>query len=309
MGRLGVRAAGRLRRPRRVPGDRRRRPDPRVRRDRCSKPTAPAASGSTRPIPTSSTASNRARPAGASTTSRGSRRTRRKARFLLRPRCPVTVSFDSHGPASRTPPGLAHHLDGHADPRSRRCRSTSRSSSTTCRRAASPGTSSMARRERASCRAARRRRRRSTSAPTEVVTRRSMAGFIERAVHGALTPPPVYLNGFQDVVAGSFNANYIQGLVDDAITAGCSVSPPLYCPDTPVTRAQMAVFMWKALHASEPPPAVRRRVQRRAVPEPVRGLHRRDLQRGNHRGLWRRRLLPRPEHHERPDGRVSGQGV
>ena len=91
--------------------------------------------------------------------------------------------------------------------------------------------------------------------PAEVVTRRSMAGFIERAIHGALTPPPVYLNGFQDVFAGSFNANYIQGLVDDAITAGCSVSPPLYCPDTPVTRAQMAVFMWKALLVSEPPPA------------------------------------------------------
>ncbi len=140
---------------------------------------------------------------------------------------------------------------------SRRCRSTSRSSSTTCRRAASPGTSSMARRERESCRAARRRRRPSTSAPTEVVTRRSMAGFIERAIHGALTPPPVYLNGFEDVLAGSFNANYIQGLVDDAITAGCSVSPPLYCPDIPVTRAQMAVFMWKALHGSEPPPACR----------------------------------------------------
>ncbi len=61
--------------------------------------------------------------------------------------------------------------------------------------------------------------------PTEVVTRRSMAGFIERGVHGALTPPPVYLGRFQDVLAGSFNANYIQGLVDDEITAGCSVTP------------------------------------------------------------------------------------
>jgi len=91
--------------------------------------------------------------------------------------------------------------------------------------------------------------------PTEVVTRRSMAGFIERAVHGALTPPPVYLGEFEDVLAGSFNANYIQGLVDDAITAGCSVVPPLYCPDVPVTRAQMAVFVWKALNGSEPPPA------------------------------------------------------
>ena len=90
--------------------------------------------------------------------------------------------------------------------------------------------------------------------PNDVVTRRSMAGFIERAVHGALTPPPVYLGGFDDVLAGSFNANYIQGLVDDGITAGCSVSPPLYCPDVPVTRAQMAVFVWKGEHGSVAPP-------------------------------------------------------
>jgi len=90
--------------------------------------------------------------------------------------------------------------------------------------------------------------------PNEVVTRRSMAGYIERAVHGALTPPPVYLGGFDDVLPGSFNANYIQGLVEDGITAGCSDDPPLYCPDVPVTRAQMAVFIWKGEHGVEPPP-------------------------------------------------------
>ena len=91
--------------------------------------------------------------------------------------------------------------------------------------------------------------------PNEVVTRRSMAGFIERAVHGALTPPPVYLDEFEDVLAGSFNANYIQGLLDDHITAGCSLEPALYCPDVPVTRAQMAVFVWRAVNGDEPPPA------------------------------------------------------
>ena len=91
--------------------------------------------------------------------------------------------------------------------------------------------------------------------PDQIVTRRSMAGFIERAVHGALTPPPVYLGEFQDVLPGSSNANYIQGLVDDGITAGCSVTPSLYCPDVPVTRAQAAVFVWKAQYGAEPPPA------------------------------------------------------
>ena len=90
--------------------------------------------------------------------------------------------------------------------------------------------------------------------PNEIVTRRSMAGFIERASHGALTPPPVYTGEFDDVLLGSFNSDYIQGLVDDGITAGCSVAPRLYCPDVPVTRAQMAVFVWKAMKGEEPPP-------------------------------------------------------
>jgi hypothetical protein len=90
--------------------------------------------------------------------------------------------------------------------------------------------------------------------PNEVVTRRSMAGFIERAAHGALTPPPVYTGEFDDVLLGSFNADYIQGLIEDGITAGCSVVPRLYCPDVPVTRAQMAVFVWKGLKGDEAPP-------------------------------------------------------
>ncbi len=94
-----------------------------------------------------------------------------------------------------------------------------------------------------------------TFCPNEIVTRRSMAGYIERAVHGALTPPPVYPGEFDDVLLGSFNADYIQGLVDDGITAGCSVTPRLYCPDVPVTRAQMAVFVWKGQHGSQAPPA------------------------------------------------------
>ncbi len=84
--------------------------------------------------------------------------------------------------------------------------------------------------------------------PSDFVTRRSMAGFIERAVHGPLTPPPVYQGEFDDVLLGSFNADYIQGLVDDGITAGCNTTPPLYCPDTQIPREQMAVFILLAEH-------------------------------------------------------------
>ena len=94
-------------------------------------------------------------------------------------------------------------------------------------RAASPGTTSTARPAPASCRAARRRPPTFSFCPAEVVTRRSMAGFIERAVHGALTPPPVYLGEFNDVLLGSFNANYIQGLVERPDHGRLQRAPPL----------------------------------------------------------------------------------
>lgn len=90
--------------------------------------------------------------------------------------------------------------------------------------------------------------------PTGVVTRADMAGYIERAIHGALAPLPAYLGGFSDVFFNSFNANYIQGLVNDGITAGCG-DGTTFCPDSPNTRAQMSVFIWKARHGADAPPA------------------------------------------------------
>ncbi len=86
--------------------------------------------------------------------------------------------------------------------------------------------------------------------PGSLVTRAAMAGYIERAIHGSQTSPPVYLGEFQDVFFNDFNANYIQGLVDDGITAGCSVNPRLYCPDAPIPREQMAVFVLLGKHGS-----------------------------------------------------------
>ena len=90
--------------------------------------------------------------------------------------------------------------------------------------------------------------------PNGVVTRADMAGYLFRAVHGPNTPPPVYQNIFVDVNFNDYNAFYIQGIYDDGITAGCSTSPLIYCPNVPVTRAQMSVFVWKDQHGSEPPP-------------------------------------------------------
>lgn len=52
---------------------------------------------------------------------------------------------------------------------------------------------------------------------------------------------------FQDVPTSHPFFQFIQALALAGITSGCSVSPPLYCPDNFVTRGQMAVFISKAL--------------------------------------------------------------
>ena len=212
----------RLRHPERVRGDERRSARAAQRRRQPRRRLRRPPLDARRPPRRSSTSSNRARPAGARRHSRGFRRTRRRGRSAGGGgTLPVDGDVRLRRPASGPAPGLSHLRDGHAGPGAARCRSTSRCSSATCRKTASRGTSSMARLARASCRAARRRPPTFSFCPADVVTRRSMAGFIERAVHGALTPPPVYLGEFDDVLLGSFNANYIQGLVNDEITAGC----------------------------------------------------------------------------------------
>ena len=89
--------------------------------------------------------------------------------------------------------------------------------------------------------------------PSGVVTRADMAGYLFRAVNGSNTPPPVYLNIFGDVTFNQYNSFYIQGIFDMGITAGCGSGN--YCPDSPNTRAQMSVFIWKGQHGDTAPPA------------------------------------------------------
>jgi hypothetical protein len=79
--------------------------------------------------------------------------------------------------------------------------------------------------------------------PEQLVTRAQMAVFLLRSKYGALyTPPEVGTEtGFGDVPVDYWAAAFIKKLVADGITAGCGAGN--YCPETPVTRAQMAVFM------------------------------------------------------------------
>ncbi len=60
---------------------------------------------------------------------------------------------------------------------------------------------------------------------------------------------------FSDVPVGHQYYSYIQVIYQRGITAGCAAAA--YCPENPVTRAQMAVFLMKAKYGSSyvPPPA------------------------------------------------------
>jgi photosystem II stability/assembly factor-like uncharacterized protein len=79
--------------------------------------------------------------------------------------------------------------------------------------------------------------------PTQPVTRDQMAVFLLVAKHGTGLVPPEATGVFEDVPADSWAARWIEQLAEEGITSGCSTSPMLYCPTTPVTRDQMAVFL------------------------------------------------------------------
>jgi len=51
---------------------------------------------------------------------------------------------------------------------------------------------------------------------------------------------------FNDVLPSSGFFRYIEAIVREGISSGCSTNPPLFCPNSPVTRGQMAVFLCRA---------------------------------------------------------------
>jgi len=61
-----------------------------------------------------------------------------------------------------------------------------------------------------------------------------------------VSPQPITPT-FNDVPADDPAFQYIEALVASGITSGCGANPPRYCPDAPLTRRQMAVFLAKAL--------------------------------------------------------------
>jgi hypothetical protein len=93
--------------------------------------------------------------------------------------------------------------------------------------------------------------------PTAQVTRAQMAVFLLRGIHGSSYQPPLVgsSTGFGDVSSVYWSAAWIKQFAAEGITGGCGSGN--YCPESPVTRAQMAVFLLRSKYgASYNPPAV-----------------------------------------------------
>ena len=77
--------------------------------------------------------------------------------------------------------------------------------------------------------------------PAGQVTRDQMAVFLLRAEHGSGYRPPGAAGVFSDVPVSYWAASWIEQLAAEGITAGCGGGK--YCPNSPVNRDQMAVFL------------------------------------------------------------------
>jgi len=81
--------------------------------------------------------------------------------------------------------------------------------------------------------------------PANSVTRKQMAMFLLKAKHGSSYQPPPATGIFNDVAADNFRP-WIEQLAAEGITGGCGGGN--FCPENPVTRGQMAVFLVKAFN-------------------------------------------------------------
>ena len=82
--------------------------------------------------------------------------------------------------------------------------------------------------------------------PDTAVMRAQMATFLVRAFDLDAAPSA----GFVDTVGSTHEVN-IDALAAAGVTVGCKTDPLRYCPEKPVTRAQMAAFLVRALDLSE----------------------------------------------------------
>ena len=141
--------------------------------------------------------------------------------------------------------------------------------------------------------------------PGDFTLRKQMAVFVLKAMEGLAYVPPPATGIFTDVPQADPFAPWIEELYNRGVVAGCGAGPA-YCPNNPVLRQQMAIFLLKTLLDVGVHPAGRGGdVRRRADLEPVRAVDRGPVQ-PRHRGrLRRRKLLPDQLDHARRRWRPS----
>ena len=82
------------------------------------------------------------------------------------------------------------------------------------------------------------------------MTRAQMSAFLLKTEHGSSYVPPACTGIFGDVTCPSLFADWIEQLAHEGVTAGCGNGN--YCPASPVTRGQMAVFLVKTFNIPLP---------------------------------------------------------
>jgi subtilisin family serine protease len=88
--------------------------------------------------------------------------------------------------------------------------------------------------------------------PGGVVTRGQMAAFLWRMMD---RPEPSGGHLFQDVPEDAFFDQAVAWLAEAGITTGYGGDPIVFAPDAPVTRGQMAAFLWRMAGQPVTPPA------------------------------------------------------
>ena len=90
--------------------------------------------------------------------------------------------------------------------------------------------------------------------PGDPIPRWLTAVWLVRTVDGQ-DPEPIGTSRFADIDAGQWWAAHVERLAELGITLGCGAEPAWYCPDDPVTRAEMASFLQRAFRLDPVPPA------------------------------------------------------
>lgn len=85
--------------------------------------------------------------------------------------------------------------------------------------------------------------------PADPVTRAQMAVFLLRVIHNASYLPPPGESAFLDVPSEHWSSPWIAQLFLEGITAGCGAGK--YCPESNLTRAQMAIFLLRAKYGAD----------------------------------------------------------